>query len=178
MDSEGSQNPPPQKTVKEIIAEAEAAQHVTRSPRRPPSRLGELWSSTKVRGVSVGVLVILMFLPLACYLMPTRESGEGDFEGFHEASRGPTVVGWVWDRSAPNTPISVTIEDGKNPPVVVVADLERNDLVSRGVGNGKHGFEYTIPVSQRDNLTYKVWVTITGTKRILEDTPRTMVYYR
>src|SRR5687768_10494700 len=140
--SDNLETPPPrpEKSVRDFIAEAEAAERARRLSHGAESKLAVLSRSPRLWRALTTVVLVLMFLPLACYLLPSREVATGDYEGVHERSRGLTVVGWVWDKSAPRKPISVTLDDGKNPPVEILADHERADLAKRGIGNGRHGF--------------------------------------
>jgi len=142
------------------------------------NKLFALWRSPVFRGVATGILLVLMVIPLACQIMPSRDLETPDLEGYHDLPYGAaSVSGWAWDLNTPNAPISVDINDGTHK-VTVVADVYREDLRLEGKGNGKHGFVFEIPRDWRDGRTYSVWVTVAGTQRILGDTPRDVTYKR
>lgn len=52
-----------------------------------------------------------------------------------------SIVGWAWDPDRPNEPISVEVLDGDKVILTLMADMYRADLVSAGVGDGRHGFQ-------------------------------------
>ena len=62
------------------------------------------------------------------------------YQGVFEAIDCQSLKGWAWDASQPNTPISVDIYDGPQKLATVRANQPK-----AGVGNGQHGFTYTLP---------------------------------
>lgn len=160
-------------TLSEIHSATKPAEAMaTNGPARESSMPGFLKSEKVRRAIAIAILVCGC-IPLA-YNLTAAQQSEPEYEGFHDPPTGAMITGWVWDRSAPNQPLEVTIDDGKNPTVKVLADVDRPDIF--GKGNGRHGFIYTVPAAQRDGRTYNVWVRIAGTRRILDETPRTYVY--
>ena len=69
-----------------------------------------------------------------------------------------TLWGYAWDSTQPNTPISIDLYDGGTPVATVLANLPY-----AGIGNGLHGFSYTIPPSLKDGATHIIVHYITGT---------------
>jgi len=170
-------SPPADMTVHPTMAStlAEIEESTDLKTERVVSKISRHWRSSPIYRYGATALFILMLLPLIFELIPSNEVELGDYEGVHEAGNGSAIVGWAWDRATPNLPVSVTIDDGMHH-ITIPADQEREDLLAQGKGNGKHGFVYEIPPSQRDGRPRKVWIRIADTQRILEGTPRTTIY--
>ena len=73
------------------------------------------------------------------------------------------MVGWIWHKQQPNTPIQVDIYDGSKKLGTVTADQPRADLVRAGKGNGKHGYIYALPATVKDGKTHTIRGTIENT---------------
>lgn len=50
------------------------------------------------------------------------------------------ISGWAWDPGHPDDPMDIEILDGDDVLLRLTADQLRSDLVSAGMGNGRHGF--------------------------------------
>ena len=87
--------------------------------------------------------------------------------GCLDVANGETIEGWAWRSDIPNNAIDVHIylyndETGKQyGPYSVRADIYREDLKNAGIGNGKHGFKYTVNQALNSGR-YKVVVYAIG----------------
>ena len=73
------------------------------------------------------------------------------------AIRHGYALGWAWDAAAPDESelIDIYIDDtmiGRTH-----ADELRNNLLHRGIGSGRHGFRYLIPMEFFDGKTHRVF---------------------
>ena len=96
------------------------------------------------------------------------------YQGFHEVANCTTISGWAWDSTQPNTPISVDIFSDSVLVMTVLADQFRQDLLNAGVGNGAHGFSFTVPNSLKDGLPHSIQVRFGSTSTALNGTPRSI----
>lgn len=92
--------------------------------------------------------------------------------GFHGNVDCAGMFGWAWDVNQPETPINVDIYDGDTLLATVKADLFRQDLLSAGIGNGRHGFNYALPARLNDGRSHSLRVKFSGTGIDLSATPR------
>jgi reprolysin-like metallo-peptidase family M12B len=96
------------------------------------------------------------------------------YQGYHDAAGCNTIAGWAWDANDPNNPINVDIYDGATLIATVPSIQFRPDLVTAGIGNGFHGFSYTVPASLQDGQPHSIRVKFPGTNTDLSNTPRTI----
>lgn len=94
--------------------------------------------------------------------------------GFHEVANCSTISGWAWDSTLPNTPINVDIFSDNVLVMTVLADQFRQDLVNSGVGNGNHGFSFTVPMSLKDGMLHSIEVRFNGTSTPLGGSPKSI----
>ena len=94
------------------------------------------------------------------------------FEGFVDVADCNQISGWVWDRSKPNKPVTVSIFAGGTLLANVQADSFRQDLLNADKGNGKHGFVFNVPDSIRNGQAQSISVRIAGTNTSLGSSPR------
>ena len=100
-------------------------------------------------------------------------SGRGPtYQGNFDTIDCQSVAGWAWDTSQPNTPISVDIYDGQQKIGTVRADQYRQDLVNAGIGNGKHGWTFTLPPSVRNGQNHWIGARYSGLSNELNSSPR------
>lgn len=95
-------------------------------------------------------------------------------QGYFEYADCSVVSGWAWDSAQPNTPIIVTLFDGSQPVASILADQYRSDLVSAGIGDGRHGFSMLLPDSLRDGNAHTLNVQVQGTGFTLGTSPKTI----
>jgi tetratricopeptide (TPR) repeat protein len=67
-----------------------------------------------------------------------------------EGVRGSHLIGWVWDRSSPDSRVELDILVRDKPVTRVVANRMRGDLRRAGIGDGAHGFEWMVEPSLVD----------------------------
>jgi len=85
-----------------------------------------------------------------------------------------TAVGWAWDSSQPNTPISVDVYDGSTKLGTVRANEFRQDLLNAGIGNGQHGFTFNLPPSVRNGVGHLITVKYGGLLQQLSNGSRSI----
>lgn len=96
-----------------------------------------------------------------------------NYQGTHDTADCQGVAGWAWDSSQPNTPVSVDIyRDGGYKLATIRASEYRQDLVNAGIGNGRHGFLYTLPDGLKDGQTHVLTVKYNGTSQTLNLTSK------
>ena len=96
------------------------------------------------------------------------------YQGTFDRLDCESIAGWAWDSSQPNTPISVDIYDGWQKIATVRADQYRQDLVNAGIGNGRHGFTFTVPANLRNGQNHWVMLTYSGLFDNLNNSPRSI----
>jgi hypothetical protein len=100
-------------------------------------------------------------------------------DGYLDSADCTQIVGWAWDRTAPNTALLVDIYDGNNLIAGgVLANQFRQDLLNAGKGNGQHGFSIATPASLKDGKPHSIGVKFTsGTNagNYLGSSPRPIV---
>jgi hypothetical protein len=97
------------------------------------------------------------------------------YAGVLEIATCGTVAGWAWDITTPNTPIGVDIYDGNKLLSTVTANQFRQDLATRSIGNGHHGFTYSPPAEPPSNggpRSRSIAVRFRGTVIDLANSPR------
>jgi hypothetical protein len=97
------------------------------------------------------------------------------YSGYHDYENCNVTGGWAWDSNPLNPPISVDIyKDGllQAEASQVPANRFRQDLLNAGIGNGYHGFEYTLPSDWKDGQPHSIQVKIANTQTGLGWTPR------
>jgi hypothetical protein len=97
------------------------------------------------------------------------------FQGYQDpGSDGCSVLGgWAWDSNQLNPPVSVDLyKDGLLQASQVPANQFRQDLLDAGIGNGYHGFTYTIPSPWKDGQSHRIQVNIANTGTVLSWSPR------
>jgi stalled ribosome alternative rescue factor ArfA len=97
-----------------------------------------------------------------------------DFGGFHDGADCNQISGWAWDANTPNTPISVDIYSDNMLIATIAADLFRQDLVNAGIGDGRHGFILSTPMSLKDNQTHTISIGFHNTDIPLGTTNKTI----
>jgi hypothetical protein len=120
-------------------------------------------------------LLILATLLLAFIVIPAQ----AQFNGVVDKSTCDFIKGWAWDDTQPNTPIKVDIYDTTTAPATrlqtITAQVQREDLVIAGIGNGKHGFIFkttaSIGTGERHRFSVRYHATDTELKQSPQTTP-------
>jgi hypothetical protein len=94
------------------------------------------------------------------------------YEGYHDITNCNGIMGWAWDKNRPDDPIKVDIYDGDALLTTVIANDFRQDLLNAGIGNGRHGFTYTVPPELKDGKPRSIRMKYSGTDIDLYSTPK------
>lgn len=94
------------------------------------------------------------------------------YEGAVEAVNADVVHGWAWDKNRPEGLIHVDIYDSATKLATVPADIYRQDLHSRGMGNGRHVFGFKLPAALKDGQEHWIHVRYAGTEVELPGSPK------
>jgi len=94
------------------------------------------------------------------------------YEGTLDQADRTSIRGWAWDKRQPDSPINVDIYDGENLLATVEAKVLRRGLLSKGKGNGQHGFRYATPDHLKDSKPHTIRVKVTGTDFELRNSPK------
>jgi hypothetical protein len=90
------------------------------------------------------------------------------YQGSIEAGTCSMISGWAWDQNQPNTPVSIDVLDVTyGSPVYITtarANIYRPDL---GIGNGVHGFSYTVDSNLRVGAPRTLRLRFSGTNSLL-----------
>jgi membrane protein involved in D-alanine export len=88
------------------------------------------------------------------------------------------VVGWMWERSAPDRPREVFLVLDEAIFACEKADLHREDLRDRGYGKGQCGFRFEMPWWVRDGRPHLVEVRDVLTGQPLPGYPQSLEFER
>lgn len=66
------------------------------------------------------------------------------------------IFGWAWDPTDPTVRLELAVSVDGRRVGSVVADRERPDLREAGIGDGRHGFELTLPSKVADGRRHAV----------------------
>lgn len=83
-----------------------------------------------------------------------------NFEGHIDHSSGSRIFGWVRNIDDPNERLWVDLSLSSGWRARVLADVFRQDLVDHGIGDGKYGFEVSVPFEVFGEEEVKVTATI------------------
>ncbi|TLU98676.1 T9SS C-terminal target domain-containing protein, partial [Dyadobacter luticola] len=122
-----------------------------------PSRLKDAQTHTlsiRIKGTST----LLTDSPrtLTC-LTPSQYNGSFDGVDCN------TVRGWVWDKSYPETALTVELLEGSTVHAEAVADIYREDRKAAGFGTGNYGFNFSLPQALKDGKAHQLSIRIKGT---------------
>lgn len=94
-------------------------------------------------------------------------SSKSGYEGNFEKATQSALVGWAWDSTRPDTPITIDVFDGPTKVASVVADQFRADLRDAGKGDGKHGFLLPLPKQIQDGKEHTLSIRPAGSDKAL-----------
>jgi hypothetical protein len=97
------------------------------------------------------------------------------YVGSHDIADCRHVLGWVYNKSAPEAMVDVAILDGDKLVATVHANQFRPDVADAGFGTGRYGFDYPIPPAWKDGRVHSIRVKIAETNFDLLNTPRSLV---
>jgi hypothetical protein len=84
------------------------------------------------------------------------------FQGALETADCTRVSGWAWDPMFPSSPVSVDVLADGVFQQTIPAKRFRQDLVTAGRGDGRHGFVWPIPAALRDGRPHRITVRFSG----------------
>ncbi|RCR68159.1 CotH kinase family protein [Larkinella punicea] len=99
----------------------------------------------------------------------------GNYEGYLGQIDCGFIRGWAWDKTEPNTPVSVDILDGQQVIGTTIAGIYRQDLKDANKGNGSHSYIFAVPETVKDNKPHQISVRIHGTSYVLRDSPKRLI---
>jgi autotransporter passenger strand-loop-strand repeat protein len=70
---------------------------------------------------------------------------QGPLRGYVDHVSHARILGWAQNEAAPNEPVRLRILDNDVAIGEAVANQQRDDLASHGIGDGRHGFAFDIP---------------------------------
>ncbi|MFL6262891.1 MAG: hypothetical protein ACJ76Y_24600 [Thermoanaerobaculia bacterium] len=80
------------------------------------------------------------------------------FQGTLESASCTEARGWAWDPMFPKTPTSVEVLVDGVYKQTIPANVFRQDLVTAGRGDGRHGFSWPIPATLKDGKKHRITV--------------------
>jgi O-antigen biosynthesis protein len=89
---------------------------------------------------------------------------------------GLRCQGWVWDLAVPHQAMVVRFYQGSQLLGETLANQLDNDLMTRGIGDGRHAFSYTLPLALADGKPHEIRV-YDGQNRALPGSPLTVVSF-
>ncbi|MFD1142350.1 putative Ig domain-containing protein [Larkinella insperata] len=142
------------------------------------------YTATDKQGAKTSVEVRLTVTDGTTPATPTEPNAPtnpltGNYEGFLDVVNCSSIAGWVWNRDAPNTPVSIEFLVGSSLSSARVvgrieASLFRQDLKDSDKGNGSHGYRWDTPQELKNNQTYSIWGRVAGTDYLLKGSPKTL----
>lgn len=96
-------------------------------------------------------------------LMAHIEAAASPYQGYLEAVKGRTVVGWCWKVGSPGETVTVEVLDGETVVASGQAGHYREDLEAGGIGDGRHGFRIALPADLLDGREHRISVRGSGT---------------
>jgi len=85
------------------------------------------------------------------------------------------AAGWAWDRTEPSHPVRVNIFDGETWLDTTTADWFSQELLTMGIGDGRHVFRYVLADLLKDGKPHMITVRVAGTGAALAQTPRMVI---
>jgi hypothetical protein len=82
------------------------------------------------------------------------------YDGTLDVVNCDQFLGWAWDESSGNRPITVNIYDGDSLIASIKADGLRPDLKTAGKGDGNHAFIFPAPVSLKNGQAHLIHAKI------------------
>jgi hypothetical protein len=96
-----------------------------------------------------------------------------EISGSLEVADSNSIDGWCWDERRPNEPIEVKLIESGRVIATTSASIDRADLVTAGIGNGRHGFHFDTPRAMKDGRPHTVHAVASGVE--MELSPRTII---
>ncbi|MFO1151151.1 MAG: glycosyltransferase family 2 protein [Alsobacter sp.] len=79
-------------------------------------------------------------------LLSEVEARDSQIEGRVETILRDKIIGWAYDNLNPHASVTLFLNDPLGNTIAsIVANLQRRDLLQRGIGTGSHGFSIAVP---------------------------------
>lgn len=117
--------------------------------------------ASKLRGVSrlrARVANSEFWLNGTIYLNRTQTRPTSTLLGSVANTRGLKLTGWAWNSARPDHAVRLSVFVDDKLIGEIHADRRRADLIEMGLGNGRHGFSYTLPFAYADGDSHEVRV--------------------
>src|SRR5947209_4375438 len=120
-------------------------------------------------GYRLAVSIVAVGLLPACKKKPAPPPAA---VGYFEKATSQQLIGWAWDKSRPDEPVTVEVYNGSTKVMDAPAGLFRQDLVDAHIGNGKHGFIITPPPQFRDGNVHTIHLKVADSNKELIGSPK------
>ncbi|MBY3757673.1 hypothetical protein GBZ26_09995 [Azospirillum formosense] len=94
-----------------------------------------------------------------------------DYESMVDGIVNGQICGWIWNRSLPDAPVTVSLYDGLTHIGDVIADDFRGDVAAAGKGSGRCAFAIDLPLSVLDGALHSLHVRVADTNHELTNSP-------
>ena len=105
---------------------------------------------------------------------PLSHPSAAPFRGYLDRNDGSTVEGWACDARRPDTPVEIEFRFSSGLNGAVLADEFRPDLLAAGIGHGRHGFRFALPLQPAAAAAVQLTARIRGTDFVLSGSPMTL----
>ncbi|HEV7383204.1 MAG TPA: T9SS C-terminal target domain-containing protein, partial [Dyadobacter sp.] len=97
------------------------------------------------------------------------------YDGEFDSADCLFISGWAWDKNNPNVTQAVELFEGNVVYATVVADIYRPDLDSRGIGNGRYGFNFKLPEILKDGKSHQLNVRLKNINYKLKGSGKSLI---
>ena len=98
--------------------------------------------------------------------------------GYFDGCRNGIIAGWAFLTAQPEEPVTLTIHINGKPVGTTKADLKRQDLLAKNIGNGMCAFRFPVPQKFMDGGDHMVNIICTETGRKIPGCPRAVSFSR
>ena len=99
---------------------------------------------------------------------------ESELQGCFETISDGQACGWVLDPLQPERRVEIELLCDDESLMRATADLEREDLAEATLGDGRHGFRFSLDASLYDGRAHSLGVRELGSRRLLPGSPKTL----
>ncbi|MCI9569095.1 MAG: phosphatase [Lachnospiraceae bacterium] len=111
---------------------------------------------------------IILLISIFTIHTPLALASDKAIRGHLDSISGDSISGWIWDSQSPDTSLTATVTvtntaTGETAAVQSVqADEYRDDLMTKGIGDGSHGFHAVIRWDTLPEAAYSVSISSNG----------------
>lgn len=130
--------------------------------------------------IAISIITVSILFPACSQSVQNQNtnagvsSGPPQYEGYLDIASCDGIHGWVWDKNAPDSPVTVEIHDGDKLLATMKASELRDNLIAAGKGNGRHAYTYVTPPSLKDGKPHSIRVIVAGAGFELGGSPKTI----